>query len=1317
MKRRIFAIVLSCLMILSLLPVTVLAEEAECEHEYVETVLQAPTCEVEGVKKITCKKCDLGATYEKIDAHPLNEGTVIKAATCGEAGTVKYACTKCDYTVEKAVPATGEHTYDDGVIGATCTEPAKAGSICTGCGEVEPETELEVVEGSKALDHDWVLDKKNEDYVASDCTNGGVDTFKCSRCDATKSEETEADGHDWDNGVIKNANCDSAQHVLYTCKTCGETKAEETGLEGSAALGHKWSDVKVVAPTCTEAGYTLQECDRCGKTREITPVDALGHVSYEKVIAPTCSAKGYTLTLCEKCDLSEKVEGSETEIDANAHTASKGTILKEATCDTPGVAKSVCADCGKTLGYMNVEADCTWDAGVVVTPNTCEKDGEILYTCTGCGETKKEVIPAAHDEKYVVVEAGNCGKDGKMTVTCSRCDYEAEEVIKATGEHKFIEKTVAATCTTPAMAGIACEICDTPDGEMSVVEGSKALGHDEIHTYVPATCTEADGERITCSRCDYKEYVEIGINKALGHDMKKGEVVKPDCENEGYTVYACSRCDLTEEREATAALGHEYEEKVVKPTCVAEGYTNMVCKTCKDTYVKEDSKTEIDPNGHKKVQVGVLLAATCTSQGVAKMGCEYCEAGLGYEAIPAGHKWDKGTVTTPATCEKDGVKTYACTVCGVNPTAAEIKAAKLDTVVPAGHSLDKGTITTAATCGKDGVKTYKCANCDYTKTEAVKATGKHSYEVKIVDATCVDIAYVASVCKVCGDVESKIAVDGSVALGHNFKESLLAADCKNAQRVEYACTRCDYSYTEETKIPGTNALGCDWDAGVVFEAECGVEGYTLYTCKRCGETEKRDMVPALEHEYVATKTAATCAATGKIEMICKFCKTIDEDAEVEILEKDPSNHTPVQDKILQEATCDAYGVAKMVCKDCGAGLGYQAIDPAHKMDDGKITTPATCVKDGVKTYSCTVCSYKETEAVEAAHKYNDGVITTPATCGKDGVKTYTCSVCVATTEGHSYTEVIPATGEHNFIETIIPADCENPAMAGMACSVCHQPETELSIVTGSEKLGHDLKDELLAADCTNAQRVRTTCSRCDYEVIEETGLEAAKGHTFSKFYNVDTNGKHRGMCSVCKKLVTEDCVNGEEFVVEATCQNGTQIYADCEVCGKTNLVDDNGVKAPENHKFDKETVLVAATCNSEGISKFTCSCDKDGKVFVFRVTTVEHTWGEDLVNENSTAVYHVCKICGEEEIIQKFPGYLCKEHKNVEILPAKDATCESTGLTAGKYCHDCETYLVDQIVIPVKHSFVYVTDGLNATGDYVFIYKCSDCGETIEVIQ
>jgi hypothetical protein len=119
-------------------------------------------------------------------------------------------------------------------------------------------------------------------------------------------------------------------------------------------------------------------------------------------------------------------------------------------------------------------------------------------------------------------------------------------------------------------------------------------------------------------------------------------------------------------------------------------------------------------------------------------------------------------------------------------------------------------------------------------------------------------------------------------------------------------------------------------------------------------------------------------------------------------------------------------------------------------------------------------------------------------------------------------------------------------MAGIACTVCGTPETELTIVTGSEALGHNYEDVLLPADCTNPMRVQTTCSRCNDQIVTDLSetLEnaGALGHNLK---NPKSNGKgqHRGICLVCKKMITEDCVNGEATIVEATCQSGTISYA------------------------------------------------------------------------------------------------------------------------------------------------------------------------------
>ena len=82
----------------------------------------------------------------------------------------------------------------------------------------------------------------------------------------------------------------------------------------------------------------------------------------------------------------------------------------------------------------------------------------------------------------------------------------------------------------------------------------------------------------------------------------------------------------------------------------------------------------------------------------------------------------------------------------------------------------------------------------------------------------------------------------------------------------------------------------------------------------------------------------------------------------------------------------------------------------HTEDSGTVTTAATCVTKGVKTFKCTVCNVVvRTEEVPAkGHTEDSGTVTTAPTCGTKGVKTYKCSVCDAVLR----TEEIPATGLH-----------------------------------------------------------------------------------------------------------------------------------------------------------------------------------------------------------------------------------------------------------------------------------------------------------------
>lgn len=94
-------------------------------------------------------------------------------------------------------------------------------------------------------------------------------------------------------------------------------------------------------------------------------------------------------------------------------------------------------------------------------------------------------------------------------------------------------------------------------------------------------------------------------------------------------------------------------------------------------------------------------------------------------------------------------------------------------------------------------------------------------------------------------------------------------------------------------------------------------------------------------------------------------------------------------------------------------IPYDIIPEHTRSYTSKVTKPATCTENGVKTYTCE-CGDSYTETIPATgHNYGDFVVTKPATCTEDGVKTKTCANC-----NDKITESIPKTG-HTSSDWII----------------------------------------------------------------------------------------------------------------------------------------------------------------------------------------------------------------------------------------------------------------------------------------------------------
>ena len=111
-------------------------------------------------------------------------------------------------------------------------------------------------------------------------------------------------------------------------------------------------------------------------------------------------------------------------------------------------------------------------------------------------------------------------------------------------------------------------------------------------------------------------------------------------------------------------------------------------------------------------------------------------------------------------------------------------------------------------------------------------------------------------------------------------------------------------------------------------------------------------------------------------------------------------------------------------------------------NDGKITTPPTCTKTGVKQYTCTICSETKTEEIAAlGHDYSsDWTIDTAAACETVGSKSHHCTRCDSKID---VTE-IPASGKHTWNNGVItkPATIAKEGVKTYTCTVCGVTRTE-----------------------------------------------------------------------------------------------------------------------------------------------------------------------------------------------------------------------------------------------------------------------------------
>lgn len=510
--------------------------------------------------------------------------------------------------------------------------------------------EITDVEG-KTYEKSVIVTVADKDAVA-DLEDEGVWVAKQNITVSAPSDNTDKDSNPAP-VISGNSTADSSRPA---------TKPSHSDSNQADQHEHSYVTIVTKEATCTEKGTKVVKCETCGEVFKTEAIAPKGHHWNNKVVTkePTCTEEGTAEYTCDACG-EKKTES----IEVLGHDVIE-TIITEPTCGTAGSKELTCSRCDyKEIAEIPATGEHTWDEGVITTEPTCGVEGEKTYTCTVCGEQKTEAIAKLEHA------------------------YGEWEVVKAP------------TCTVYGSEARICANCGR--AEMRIVD---ALGHDlQEEVITPATCGEAGEKKVTCSRCDYEEIVEI---PATGeHTYGEWEVVTPaTCGDAGLEKTTCTVCGHEETREIPATGEHAWDAGVVttEPTCTEKGVKTYTCTVCGETKTEE-----IEMIAHSYGNWVTTKEPTC-AVGEEQRTCSVC-GHVETREIPATgtHTFGEWVIDKDASCGVAGSQHRTCSVCGETETQE----------IPALEHNYTSVITREPTCTNPGERTYTCTLCGNTKTEAI----------------------------------------------------------------------------------------------------------------------------------------------------------------------------------------------------------------------------------------------------------------------------------------------------------------------------------------------------------------------------------------------------------------------------------------------------------------------------------------------------------------------------------------------------------------------------------------------------------------------
>lgn len=188
----------------------------------------------------------------------------------------------------------------------------------------------------------------------------------------------------------------------------------------------------------------------------------------------------------------------------------------------------------------------------------------------------------------------------------------------------------------------------------------------------------------------------------------------------------------------------------------------------------------------------------------------------------------------------------------------------------------------------------------------------------------------------------------------------------------------------------------------------------------------------------------------------------------------------------------------------------------------------TVQNTAIHQQTCSICADVKTEE----HSWDDGTITKAPDCDRFGEMTYTCTICSG-----KDTQLIPYTGKHSYGEGVRVDDFTHR----YTCTVCG---TELTV-----HHSWDSGTVTKKPDCKETGESTYTCTVCSS--VKTEILPVTSQHSYGVWNKVD-DSTHTHTCTVCGKSETKDhSWNRGTVITPATCKGSGEKAFTCTDCGAT----------------------------------------------------------------------------------------------------------------------------------------------------------------------